>query len=323
MAVALTLRDRIGTIGARTGFSRNNYKITPGLYVAGEPNTTSPVLVTANYKLSFDALRKELVGINAWLLVIDTRGINVWCAAGKGTFSAEEIAYQVKKANLDQLVSHRELLLPQLSANGVAAHELKKLCGFRGRFGPILAARLPKFLQAGEADEDMRTVTFTLRERAVLIPLEICMLWKQLAVIVVIIFILSGISPDFFSPTLALNRTILMAYATLTAMLAGAIATPLFLPWLPFRQFWLKGVIMGIPASTLPLFVGWQSTDSIEKIAIFLWTICCSAYLAMNFTGSTPFTSLSGVAKEIRRGLVFQISTAFVALVFWIIAPFI
>ena len=119
----LTLGDKLGTIGARTGFSRNNYKIPPGLYCIGEPNTTSPVLVTANYKLSFDALRKELVGINAWLLVIDTRGINVWCAAGKGTFSAEEIAYQVHKANLDQIVTHTEILLPQLSANGVTVHE--------------------------------------------------------------------------------------------------------------------------------------------------------------------------------------------------------
>ncbi len=323
VAVALTWRDKLGTIGARTGFSRNNYKITPGLYCVGEANTTSPVLVTANYKLSFDALRKELGGINAWLLVIDTRGINVWCAAGKGTFSAEEIAYQVHKANLDQVVSHRELLLPQLSANGVAAHKLKKLCGFRGQFGPITATSLPKYLQDGEADEDMRTVTFTLRERAVLIPLEICMLWKPLAVAAVAIFILSGFSPNFFSPDLAVNRGMLMVFTTLTAILAGAVVTPLFLPWLPFRQFWLKGAMVGTLASSLPLFIAWQSTGSIEKIGICLWTICCAAYLAMNFTGSTPFTSLSGVAKEIRRGLVFQLSSAVVALISWIAAPFI
>jgi hypothetical protein len=323
VAAKLTLHDKLGTIGARTGFSRNNYIITPGLYCIGEPNAISPVLVTANYKLSFDALRQELVGINAWLLVIDTRGINVWCAAGKGTFSTEEIAYQVHKANLDQIVTHREVLLPQLSANGVAAHELKRLCGFRGRFGPILAADLPKFLLTGEADEDMRTVTFTLRERAVLIPLEICMLWKQLGVVAVIIFILSGISPDYFSPTLALNRGILQVYATLTAIFAGAVATPLLLPWLPFRQFWLKGAIMGILASLLLLLIGWQSTGGIEKIALFLWTIGCSAFLAMNFTGSTPFTSLSGVVKEMRRGLVFQISSVVLALIFWLAAPFV
>ncbi len=101
--------------------TRNNYKVTPGLYGLGAAEGDSPVLVTANYKLSFDALRRELAGSNVWILVVDTRGINVWCAAGKGTFSAEEIAYQVARAQLDQIVSHRELLLPQLSANGVAA----------------------------------------------------------------------------------------------------------------------------------------------------------------------------------------------------------
>ena len=95
----------------------------------------------------------------------------------------------------------------------------------------------------------MRTVIFSLRERAVLIPLEIFMLWKQLSVVALIIFILSGISPDFFSLTLALKRGIVLVYATLIAMLAGAVATPLLLPWLPFRQFWLKGAIMGSLAS--------------------------------------------------------------------------
>ena len=323
VATSLTMRDQLGTIGARTGFSRNDYKITPGLYCIGKPDTTSPVLVTANYKLSVDALRKELAATSAWLLVIDTRGINVWCAAGKGTFSAEEIAYQVHRANLDRIVTHREILLPQLSANGVAAHELKKLCGFKARFGPIQAAHLPKFLQAGEADENMRTVTFTLRERAILIPLEICMLWKQFAGFAVIILILSGISPDFFSPTLTLSRGILMISTTLTAILAGAVATPLLLPWLPFRRFWLKGALIGSLAAPFPLYIGLHSTDSLEKAAICLWTISCSAYLAMNFTGSTPFTSLSGVAKEMRTGLAFQISLAIFALTFWIAAPFV
>jgi len=319
----LSLCDQIGTIGARTGFTRNTYKITPGLYCIGEANARSPVLVTANYKLSFDALRQKLMGINAWILVVDTRGINVWCAAGKGTFSAEEIAYQIQRANLDQVVTHREVVLPQLSANGVAAHELKRLCGFRGRFGPILAADLPKFLHDGEADEDMRTVTFTLRERAVLIPLEICMLWKQVGIAVVIFFILSGISPDFFSPAMAINRGIVLVLATVTAILAGAAVTPLLLPWLPFRQFWLKGAIMGSIASLLLLFLGWQSMGSFDKITVFLWTIGCSSYLAMNFTGSTPFTSLSGVAKEMRRGLTLQIGAVALALVFWVVGPFV
>lgn len=319
---SLTLRDSLGTVGARTGLTRNNYKITPGLYCLGNADAKAPVLVTANYKLSFDALRRELAGQNVWLLVIDTRGINVWCAAGKGTFSTEEIAYQVQKAQLDQVVSHRELLLPQLSANGVAAHELRRLCGFRGRFGPILAADLPGYLRTGETTEKMRTITFTLCERAVLVPLEICIIWKQLAIAAVIFFLLSGISPGFFSPELALSRGMQLLLATLTAVLAGAVATPLLLPWLPFRQFWLKGAVMGGFAALL-LWAGQSPTGTMEKLAIFLWISGCSAFLAMNFTGSTPFTSLSGVAKEMRRGLAFQISSTVLAMLLWLAGPFV
>ena len=86
VATTASRRDLWGTIGARIGIIRRNYKIAPGLYAAGSPGPRSPVLVTANYKLSFDALRFCLGGVDAWLLVVDTRGINVWCAAGKGSF---------------------------------------------------------------------------------------------------------------------------------------------------------------------------------------------------------------------------------------------
>ncbi len=79
----LTRRDWLGTLKARLGVGRMNYKIDPGLYAVASPTAKSPVFVTANYKLSFDHLRRHLGGLDAWLLVLDTKGINVWCAAGK------------------------------------------------------------------------------------------------------------------------------------------------------------------------------------------------------------------------------------------------
>lgn len=281
------------------------------------------MLVTANYKLTFDALRKELAGISLWILVIDTRGINVWCAAGKKTFSAEEIAFQVKRAQLDRLVSHRELILPQLAAPGVAARELKKLCGFTGRFGPILASMLPEFLRTGNADETMRTVTFSLKERAVLIPLEICLLWKKLPAAFGLFFLVSGISPAIFSFEAAVGRGALLALATLAAIVSGAVLTPLLLPWIPFRQFWLKGTATGGLTALLFLLTGEPVANGLEQLALVLWITGCSAFLAMNFTGSTPFTSLSGVEKEMRRGLPPQVAAAGLALLFWLAGPFI
>ena len=84
-------RDRLGTLGARSGINRHDYSVAPGLYAIGTPDPASPVLVTANFKLTFDTLRQRLSGIDAWLLVLDTLGVNVWCAAGKGTFATKEL----------------------------------------------------------------------------------------------------------------------------------------------------------------------------------------------------------------------------------------
>ena len=323
VSTILSRCDHLGTIGARTGFYRNNYKVTPGLYCTGEPDKDSPVLVTANYKLSFDALRKELFSQSSWILVVDTRGINVWCAGGKGTFSAEEVAYQVKRTELEKIVEHRQLILPQLCANGVALHKLKKLCGFRGTFGPIKAADLIKFLQTDSVSEEMRSVTFDMGERAILIPLEICILWKQFFLIILLFFILSGISKDFFNLDLALSRGTTLTMGTLLGVFSGAVLTPLFLPWIPARAFWIKGTISGGILAIFFSILKPATISTIDSVAIIFWIVSCSSYLAMNFTGSTVYTSLSGVEKEMRKGLVFQVALAFFALLLWLISAFI
>lgn len=324
VSTTLSLRDHLGTVRARVGIARNQYKINPGLYCVGNAAAASPVFVTANYKLSFDALRRELAGIDAWILVADTRGINVWCAAGKGTFCAGEIALQVQRAGLEKIVSHRELILPQFGATGVAARELRKLCGFKGIFGPLRAEDIPRFLDNGKkADEPMRTVTFSLGERLVLVPVEIALIWKPFALILLTLFVLSGIGPDVFSVQASLARGVNAAWATVLAILAGALATPALLPWIPGRQFWFKGVLAGAIVGLAYVYGGMDSAGIIEKFGLWFWIVAAASYMAMNFTGATPYTSLSGVEKEMRRGLPVQCVGAAAALVLWIAAPFI
>ncbi len=86
-----------------------DYAIDPGLYALGDPDRESPVLVSANYKMSFDDLRSALPGRNLWILVLDTKGINVWCAAGKGTFGTEELVKRIEASHLKEIVSHRSI----------------------------------------------------------------------------------------------------------------------------------------------------------------------------------------------------------------------
>ena len=96
----LEWRDRWGTIKARWGVGRMDYSIDPGLYALGNPDRESSVLVTANYKMSFDELRCALPGRDFWILVLDTKGINVWCAAGKGTFGTKELVMRIEASGL-------------------------------------------------------------------------------------------------------------------------------------------------------------------------------------------------------------------------------
>lgn len=290
----------------------------------GNPSSDSPVFVTANYKLSFDALRKELTGIDAWMLVADTRGINVWCAAGKKTFSSDEIALQVQRARLEEIVSHRELILPQFAATGVASQNLNKLCGFKGIYGPLRAEDIPQFLKNGrEADEKMRSVTFSLAERLVLVPVEISLIWKPFLIVLLFLFFLSGISPDIFSTHAALSRGMYATWGTVLAILSGAMITPLLLPWIPVRQFWLKGALTGGVTGLLLLLFTNVSTGIVEHLGLWFWIMAASSYMAMNFTGATPYTSLSGVEKEMRKGLPIQIIGTVTGLILWIAAPFI
>ena len=181
VATELTFADRLGHWQMRWGIGRMRYRIAPGLYAVGQPAADSPVLVTANYKLTVDLLRQELTGLNAWMLVLDTKGINVWCAAGKGTFGTAELLRQVAATRLAEVVNHRTLIVPQLGAPGVSAHEVRSGCGFRVIYGPVRATDVPAFLAAGmQATPAMRRVTFSTGERLVLTPVELTSMLKAI-----------------------------------------------------------------------------------------------------------------------------------------------
>jgi hypothetical protein len=323
VSARLNRQDYLGGIRVRLGGVRSDYRVAPGLYALGRPDHDSPVLVTANYKLSFDGLRRALKDENLWILVLDTRGINVWCAAGKGTFSAEEIIRQVRISRLDRVVGHRRLIVPQLGAPGVCAGDVKKGCGFEVVWGPVKAGDLPEFLSAGlKARPAMRRVTFTPAERMVLIPVEVSLLAKPALIVFISAVVLSGIGPGVFSLSAAWTRGLMIASALGVGILAGAVLTPLLLPWLPTVIFAVKGAVAGLIAGGIPLVLWWLNMNWIEVCALLLFTTVTSSYLAMNFTGSTPFTSPSGVEKEMRRAIPLQVAGVIVCVAVWIVAAF-
>jgi hypothetical protein len=307
----------------RWGVGRDNYAITPGLYAIGSPNETSEVLVSANYKLSFDALRSAIDSIDAWILVIDTKGVNVWCAAGKGTFGTNEIIRCVQMVDLKKLVDHRRLIVPQLGAPGTAAHLVKQGCGFSVIYGPVKACDLPTFLEAGrQATPEMRRVSFSLRERTILTPVEITMLRWQILYTALALLILGGIGNQVFSLSAASTRGGAAVLTGIAGLVSGSILTPIFLPLLPGRAFSVKGIWIGMGLALglcLSLFSG---SGLLNQLALVLQITAISSYTAMNFTGSSTYTSPSGVEKEMRLAIPCQLAAAFLGLICWMWAAF-
>ena len=328
VSASLNRNDRWGTIKARWGVGRMHYTVDPGLYALGTPGEDSPVLVTASYKMSFDRLRSALPGRDAWILVLNTGGINVWCASGKGTFGTEELVRRVEFCEVAKVVRHRRLILPQLSAPGTAAHKVTKFSGFKVSYGPIRAEDLPAFL-----DNDMTTTpamrikTFTFLERLVLVPVELVEAMKIYLVILPGLLFLGGLGGGGGFWVNVTQHGLFAAAATLGAIIAGAVLTPMLLPWLPGRAFALKGAWMGlVPAATLVAFrAEWlQTTAGLMELAAWcLLTLAVAAYLGMNFTGASSYTSLSGVKKEMRWAVPMEIAAAVVGLGLWITSRFI
>jgi len=288
----ISSKNRLDHISARLGINRMDHIVKPGLYSLGKPDPDSEVFVTANYTLSFDALRKSLSGFNAWILVLDTKGVNVWCAAGKGTFGTEELIKRIAATNLSKIVNHKKLILPRLSAPGVSALEVLRKTGFRVIWGTIRSDDLPEFLKTGIISPEMKKVSFTFKERIVLTPIEFMHYMPYFAVPAIIlgIFGLGAIS----------GKLIL-------TLIAGTVLFPALLYILPTKDFTIKGLCLGYIVMCpviiwetihIPTYGLWYFLQVISDL--LLWP-SITAFLALNFTGSSTFTSRTGAKSEIQR----------------------
>lgn len=257
--------------------------MAPGLYALGSPDTESPVLVSANYKLTFDVLRKELSGRNVWLLILDTRGVNVWCAAGKGTFGNSELVKRIEEVRLAQFVSHRTLIVPQLGAPGVHSHVVKQESGFNVVFGPVRAADIGAFLDSGcKKDAAMSRVTFSLGERMAVMPVELV----HSIGIIIAAFALSALYTVIWYG--GVTKAIFTDFIPLLgAFVAGIAVFPALLPLLPFRAFALRGAVLGLVwAFVSTRFSGGGAAQYAVNMLMPV-----TVFFALNFTGSTTLKS--------------------------------
>jgi hypothetical protein len=230
--------------------------------------------------------------VDAYILVLDTKGINVWCAAGKGTFGTDELVRQIETTGLAGIVHHKRIIVPQLGAPGISWPDVIRRTGFTTEYGPVRARDLPEYLRTHTATPAMRRVEFPLRDRAVLVPVELVFVLLPALIAAIALWFLAGLTA---------------ALAVAAGVLAGTVLFPILLPFIPTHDFSTKGFILG-GITALPFAAAW-GTD--PRLAGWVAIACAiiplliipavTAYLALNFTGSTTFTSRTGVRKEIFR----------------------
>jgi len=327
LTTTLTWRDTLKRWSLRWGFARNDSIVPAGLYRIGSPTSVSPVLATCNYRMTVDLVRGDLAGVDAWLLVLETYGVNVWCAAGKGTFSTDELVRRIYGVHLAEIVDHERIILPQLGAAGVAAQTVRELTGYRVIWGPVRSADLRDFLAAEQrATPSMRAVTFTFAERMALAPIELVGAFRWIwAVLVLVALAVLGasIGARAFVPQVALMALFPATLAYVLGAVVGGAVLPAALPWLPFRAFSAKSAVSGaivavVALLALPGMLGMRSPWA--WAAVILGVSAFASYVGVSFTGCTPYTSPSGVERELRRAIPLQAAALALSLVSWTVA---
>jgi hypothetical protein len=235
--------------------------------------------------------------------------VNVWCAAGKGTFGTEELVRRIRQTELASHVDGRRLILPQLGAPGVAAHLVKQQTGFTVVWGPVEAQDLPAFMQAGmKATPAMRAKQFPVVERIKVTPIELV----QAARPVILMLLAIGLTMLLSGRPVRVFEFVQNIGPILVSVVAGAFLTPVLLPWVPFRAFAAKGAVVGALCAALTCLVLERPLP--DALGWVLLPTALASYLAMNFTGASTFSNPSGVRKELRYAIPAQLVVALAGL---------
>ena len=277
--------------------------IEPGIYQSGDPDENSPVIVTANYIYTYIKVMRALKGINAWVLCVDSRGINVWCAARGNNFGNNQLIEAIEATEIAKITKKKTLILPQLSAGGIAAPLIKSEAPnfpFNILYGPVWAKYLPKFLEEPPAHKPnkMKLARFTGSHRFRAGITHTTFLFRKIFLLPSIALFLLLIVLVLFN-TLRISKLWIVGEFWLWIIIANALIAILF-PITKFtRKFITKGLIFGVINILLFSGISWLLRSSLPSIFLSLCLYFWLAFFStMSFSGYTMATSPREIQDE-------------------------
>ncbi|HKI99794.1 MAG TPA: HgcAB-like fusion protein [bacterium] len=271
----MSLRE-LGSIAFDLVFRYLPHRASTGLLAIGDPDRQSPVLLTGNYTVTVRRLRRVLRGQRVWLLCANSKGINVWCAAGGGHLTHHDVIAAIRTSGIGERVEQRHLVLPQLSATGVERRRITEATGWSTAWGPARLEDLPAFLQrGGPVHKAERTMRFPLWER-----LEMAAMWSvPMAVLGGPLFAwLGGWRLGLALAAMAL-ATVFTLFAALPALRVTGAAR-----WITFGAFAVLGAALGgallaaLGDATPPAL----TLDGVAALGVM-------GILAIDLAGTTPW----------------------------------
>ncbi len=251
------------------------HRAPTGIVRIGSPERDAPVLLTGNYTLTIRRVRRALEGIDAWLLVADSSGINVWCGAAGGHLTHHDVIAAIRTSGLDNLVSHRHLILPQLAATGVERRPIEEATGWQTRWGPARIEDLPKVLaRGGSVLGSERRMRFPLWER-----LDMAAMWllPMILIAVPILSVIGGWQAGL-ATAIMIGLTVPAVFAALPKLWVTGGRR-----WLTYAAFTAAGAAVG--AGVLSLLDALSFTSLIVMVIV---AAVAMVVLSVDLAGSTP-----------------------------------
>jgi ubiquinone/menaquinone biosynthesis C-methylase UbiE len=275
--------------------------IEPGIYQSGNPDSNSPLIVTANYQFTFIKVMRDIKNIDAWVLVVDSNGINVWCAARGPDFGNLQLLEAVEATDIKNKTSKKTMILPQLSAGGVSTPELPKKTEkfpFNVVFGPVWSKDLPDYIQnrPGKKPDHMKLAKFTISHRLRGFITHTTFLIRKIFIYPLIALTLLFLILMLFNPSLNLFWVGEIAMMIIVTNFLIAVFFPLFTFT---RRFILKGTFFGITNNIIlggVLFLLHNSIFHVLWNSSFIFWV--SFFSTMSFSGYSMATSPREIQAE-------------------------